>query len=151
MAETADTNTLKFANIERVKVAVRELLDSAKYSVNIFWKNMADPILDNEPFAECIKEALRRDVDFRAISQESNDEATEAQAYLYSCEMPMYIIRRMKPIDYNFITCDKTAYVFWSKLDREGQVCFNNPQMAIKMQKTMDEVLNKYLAQHPSF
>jgi hypothetical protein len=151
MADTSSRNTIKFANSERAKVVVREVLDSAKYNVNIFWKNMSDPILNNEPFTECIKEALMRGVYFKVISQQNNEYPTEAQIYLHSCEMPMNVITRIKPIDYNFIACDNTTYVFWSRLQKEGQVCFNNPSMTTKMQKTMDIVLNKYLAQNPSF
>jgi hypothetical protein len=151
MADTSSTKTLKFANSERAKIAVREVLDSAKYNVNIFWKNMSDPILNNEPFTECVKEALMRGVDFKVISQQNNKYPTETQIYLHSCEMPMNVITRIKPIDYNFVTCDNTAYIFWSKLEKEGQVCFNNQSIATKLQNTMDVVLTKYLAQHPSF
>jgi hypothetical protein len=107
-----------------------ERICSAKNKVNIFWKTMYDPILNNELFIASIKDALSRGVGFIVMEQQVDPVPSELENIFRSSNMIFKQLRAPSDWDYNVISSDNTAYVFWSRLPQKGVVCFNNPTRA---------------------
>jgi hypothetical protein len=140
MAETSSTSTIEFDGIIPAIIVARELLDYATDNVNIVWGKLSDSILNNDLFVEGIEEALAREVKFSVVSQRETSCPTEMELLLYSARMPLSGMKGLVRADCNFISCDNTAYLDWSRLKGIGNVCFNDPLTASSKQIKYGEI-----------
>jgi len=134
MAETHSTNALSFDGITPAQIVAREILDYATNNVNIFWRKLSDPILDNDLIIEGVEEALARGVSFSVFSQRENSYITEMEILLYSYRMPVKQMRFLGKSDCNLMSCDNSAYFSWRGLKGIGDTCFNDPLTATAIQ-----------------
>lgn len=125
--------TLEFKGLPHSRIAVSNLLSVANQEINIFWRNLRQPIWRDESVYSEVIDAIERGVNFKVVVQQDEGRESPTEEILLDYNIPIIQPPTSELLDSNFISCDGKAYALWKYSLNKGTVCFNCPYLASKM------------------
>jgi len=125
--------TLEFEGLPHSRIVVSNLLSVANQEINIFWRNLRQPLWRDEGVYNEVIDAIERGVRFKVAVQQDEGRESATEEILLDYNIPIIRLTNSELADSNFISCDGQAYALWKYSSNKGTVCFNCPDMASRM------------------